>query len=86
MMFSMKVNIFKGITLPDAPRFGKVFGGQFIGQVIVKLFLLVKLEQLIIHCFILILYIYIIYMHIMLGKIAENTYIFYSIFDTLHYQ
>ncbi|KAD5317013.1 hypothetical protein R6Q59_032284 [Mikania micrantha] len=28
----VEVNIFKGITLPDAPRFGKVFGGQFIGQ------------------------------------------------------
>nr|AIL29214.1 acyl-CoA thioesterase [Camellia oleifera] len=27
-----KVNIFRGITLPDAPRFGEVFGGQFIGQ------------------------------------------------------
>ncbi|XP_057533535.1 acyl-CoA hydrolase 2-like isoform X2 [Amaranthus tricolor] len=29
---SSKVNLFKGITLPDAPKFGKVFGGQFIGQ------------------------------------------------------
>ncbi|KAK9076411.1 hypothetical protein SSX86_004745 [Deinandra increscens subsp. villosa] len=28
----IEVNIFKGITLPNAPRFGKVFGGQFIGQ------------------------------------------------------
>jgi len=28
-----KVDIFQGITLPDAPRFGKVFGGQMIGQV-----------------------------------------------------
>ncbi|CAA3026589.1 acyl- thioesterase 2-like [Olea europaea subsp. europaea] len=28
----IEVNIFQGITLPDAPRFGKVFGGQFIGQ------------------------------------------------------
>ncbi|KAI3449191.1 hypothetical protein Pfo_005856 [Paulownia fortunei] len=26
------VNIFQGITLPDAPKFGKVFGGQFVGQ------------------------------------------------------
>ncbi|KAJ4825027.1 hypothetical protein Tsubulata_023210 [Turnera subulata] len=26
------VNIFQGITLPDAPKFGKVFGGQFLGQ------------------------------------------------------
>ncbi|KAL8554289.1 hypothetical protein ACS0TY_002464 [Phlomoides rotata] len=26
------VNIFEGITLPDAPKFGKVFGGQFLGQ------------------------------------------------------
>lgn len=32
----LKVNIFQGITLPDAPRFGKVFGGQFIGQVKLK--------------------------------------------------
>ncbi|KAM0048612.1 putative palmitoyl-CoA hydrolase [Helianthus debilis subsp. tardiflorus] len=31
-MVPMKVSIFKGITLPDAPRFGKVFGGEFIGQ------------------------------------------------------
>ncbi|XP_076893283.1 acyl-CoA hydrolase 2-like [Bidens hawaiensis] len=29
---SIEVNIFKGITLPDAPHNGKVFGGQFIGQ------------------------------------------------------
>ncbi|XP_057742141.1 acyl-CoA hydrolase 2 [Arachis stenosperma] len=28
----IEVNIFKGVTLPDAPHFGKVFGGQFIGQ------------------------------------------------------
>ncbi|XP_024027697.1 uncharacterized protein LOC21400292 [Morus notabilis] len=28
----MEVNIFKGITLPDAPKFGKVFGGQLVGQ------------------------------------------------------
>ncbi|KAL6557195.1 Acyl-CoA hydrolase 2 [Orobanche minor] len=26
------VNIFQGITLPEAPKFGKVFGGQFVGQ------------------------------------------------------
>ncbi|TXG62839.1 hypothetical protein EZV62_009833 [Acer yangbiense] len=29
---SLYVNIFRGITLPDAPKFGKVFGGQFLGQ------------------------------------------------------
>ncbi|KAL5132841.1 Acyl-coenzyme A thioesterase 8 [Glycine soja] len=28
----LEVDIFQGITLPDAPRFGKVFGGQMIGQ------------------------------------------------------
>ncbi|KAK1373906.1 Cyclic nucleotide-binding domain-containing protein [Heracleum sosnowskyi] len=28
----LDVNSFQGITLPDAPQFGKVFGGQFIGQ------------------------------------------------------
>uniref|UniRef100_A0A5B6YJ77 acyl-CoA hydrolase n=1 Tax=Davidia involucrata TaxID=16924 RepID=A0A5B6YJ77_DAVIN len=28
----IEVNIFRGITLPAAPKFGKVFGGQFIGQ------------------------------------------------------
>ncbi|XP_031110778.1 uncharacterized protein LOC116014946 [Ipomoea triloba] len=28
----IEVNIFRGITLPDAPKFGKVFGGQFMGQ------------------------------------------------------
>ncbi|KAL3536822.1 hypothetical protein ACH5RR_000188 [Cinchona calisaya] len=28
----IEVNIFRGITIPDAPRFGQVFGGQFIGQ------------------------------------------------------
>lgn len=28
----IEVNIFKGITLPDAPKFGKVFGGQLVGQ------------------------------------------------------
>ena len=32
LFFPFKVNIFRGITLPDAPKFGKVFGGQFIGQ------------------------------------------------------
>ncbi|KAL9303960.1 hypothetical protein ACSQ67_021223 [Phaseolus vulgaris] len=30
----LEVDIFQGITLPDAPRFGKVFGGQMIGQMI----------------------------------------------------
>ncbi|XP_057496533.1 acyl-CoA hydrolase 2-like isoform X1 [Actinidia eriantha] len=28
----LEVNIFRGVTLPDAPKFGKVFGGQFLGQ------------------------------------------------------
>ncbi|KAL3615653.1 Acyl-CoA hydrolase 2 [Castilleja foliolosa] len=28
----VEVNIFQGITLPEAPKFGKVFGGQFVGQ------------------------------------------------------
>ncbi|XP_058744001.1 acyl-CoA hydrolase 2-like [Vicia villosa] len=28
----LEVDIFQGITLPDAPRFGKVFGGQLVGQ------------------------------------------------------
>ncbi|XP_052171329.1 acyl-CoA hydrolase 2-like [Diospyros lotus] len=28
----LEVNLFMGITLPNAPKFGKVFGGQFIGQ------------------------------------------------------
>uniref|UniRef100_M4EWQ5 acyl-CoA hydrolase n=1 Tax=Brassica campestris TaxID=3711 RepID=M4EWQ5_BRACM len=28
----LELNIFRGITLPDAPIFGKVFGGQFMGQ------------------------------------------------------
>ncbi|KDP28635.1 hypothetical protein JCGZ_14406 [Jatropha curcas] len=28
----IEMNIFQGITLPDAPKFGKVFGGQFVGQ------------------------------------------------------
>lgn len=28
----IEVNLFQGITLPDAPKFGKVFGGQFVGQ------------------------------------------------------
>ncbi|KAL9435104.1 hypothetical protein AB3S75_021379 [Citrus x aurantiifolia] len=28
----VEVNIFQGITLPDAPKFGKVFGGQLVGQ------------------------------------------------------
>ena len=32
-VFALKVNLFKGITLPEAPKFGKVFGGQFLGQV-----------------------------------------------------
>ncbi|XP_070679827.1 acyl-CoA hydrolase 2-like isoform X2 [Malus domestica] len=27
-----EVNIFQGITLPDAPSFGQVFGGQLVGQ------------------------------------------------------
>ncbi|KAF8413171.1 hypothetical protein HHK36_001147 [Tetracentron sinense] len=33
----IEVNIFRGITLPDAPKFGQVFGGQFIGQARVDL-------------------------------------------------
>ncbi|KAK4745277.1 hypothetical protein SAY87_011589 [Trapa incisa] len=28
----IEVNIFRGITLPEAPKFGKVFGGQLIAQ------------------------------------------------------
>ncbi|KAK1420192.1 hypothetical protein QVD17_21583 [Tagetes erecta] len=28
----IEVNIFKGVTLPDTPHYGKVFGGQFVGQ------------------------------------------------------
>ncbi|KAL5727476.1 palmitoyl-CoA hydrolase [Ranunculus cassubicifolius] len=28
----IEVNVFRGFTLPDAPRFAQVFGGQFIGQ------------------------------------------------------
>ncbi|VFQ98627.1 unnamed protein product [Cuscuta campestris] len=28
----LEVNIFQCVTLPDAPKFGKVFGGQFMGQ------------------------------------------------------
>ncbi|KAI4369884.1 hypothetical protein MLD38_018280 [Melastoma candidum] len=28
----IEVNLFQGITLPDAPRFGKVFGGQLVAQ------------------------------------------------------
>ncbi|XP_021280009.1 uncharacterized protein LOC110413497 [Herrania umbratica] len=28
----IELNIFQGITLPDAPKFGKVFGGQLVGQ------------------------------------------------------
>ncbi|GMI66849.1 hypothetical protein like AT1G01710 [Hibiscus trionum] len=28
----IELNIFQGITLPDAPKFGKVYGGQLVGQ------------------------------------------------------
>ncbi|XP_004492726.1 acyl-CoA hydrolase 2-like [Cicer arietinum] len=28
----IEVDIFQGITPPDAPKFGKVYGGQFVGQ------------------------------------------------------
>ncbi|KAG6597123.1 Acyl-coenzyme A thioesterase 8, partial [Cucurbita argyrosperma subsp. sororia] len=28
----LEADIFRGITLPDAPKFGKVFGGQLVGQ------------------------------------------------------
>ncbi|KAL6124204.1 hypothetical protein ACLB2K_076719 [Fragaria x ananassa] len=28
----IEANIFQGITLPEAPRFGQVFGGQLVGQ------------------------------------------------------
>ncbi|KAH1155790.1 hypothetical protein GLYMA_18G232200v4, partial [Glycine max] len=28
----IEVDIFRGITPPDAPKFGKVFGGQIVGQ------------------------------------------------------
>ncbi|XP_026379728.1 uncharacterized protein LOC113274565 [Papaver somniferum] len=28
----IEVNIFRGLTLPDAPRFAQVFGGQLVGQ------------------------------------------------------
>ncbi|KAG6582611.1 Acyl-coenzyme A thioesterase 8, partial [Cucurbita argyrosperma subsp. sororia] len=29
---SLEANTFQGITLPEAPKFGKVFGGQLVGQ------------------------------------------------------
>ncbi|KAI3893429.1 hypothetical protein MKX03_020273 [Papaver bracteatum] len=28
----IEVNIFHGLTLPDAPRFARVFGGQLVGH------------------------------------------------------
>lgn len=28
----LEANLFQGITLPEAPKFGKVFGGQLVGQ------------------------------------------------------
>ncbi|OMO78785.1 Ribosomal protein L36e [Corchorus capsularis] len=39
-------NIFQGITLPDAPRFGKVFGGQLVGQACLSFFLSVRFSLL----------------------------------------
>lgn len=30
----IELNVFRGITLPDAPKFGKVFGGQLVGQAV----------------------------------------------------
>ncbi|KAG6514274.1 hypothetical protein ZIOFF_024621 [Zingiber officinale] len=32
LVFNVQVDIFRGFTLPDAPSFGQVFGGQLIGQ------------------------------------------------------
>ncbi|CAA7017363.1 unnamed protein product [Microthlaspi erraticum] len=31
-MDPLDLNVFRGFTLPDAPTFGKVFGGQLVGQ------------------------------------------------------
>ncbi|XP_047336218.1 acyl-CoA hydrolase 2-like isoform X2 [Impatiens glandulifera] len=31
-LIPLEDNIFQGITLPEAPKFGKMFGGQFMGQ------------------------------------------------------
>lgn len=39
-LYLLKVNIFRGFTLPDAPRFAQVFGGQLIGQACFSSFLL----------------------------------------------
>ncbi|KAK6260681.1 hypothetical protein SCA6_015155 [Theobroma cacao] len=36
----IELNIFQGITLPDAPKFGKVFGGQLVGQACLSFFAL----------------------------------------------
>ncbi|CAD5163891.1 unnamed protein product [Musa acuminata subsp. malaccensis] len=35
----LDVDIFRGFTLPDAPSFGQVFGGQLIGQACIRNFL-----------------------------------------------
>jgi len=32
LLFFLKVDLFRGFTLPDSPMFRQVFGGQLIGQ------------------------------------------------------
>ncbi|XP_044494596.1 acyl-CoA thioesterase 2-like isoform X3 [Mangifera indica] len=49
----IEVDIFQGITLPDAPKFGKVFGGQFIGQALAAASKTVDCLKLVhsVHCY-----------------------------------
>ncbi|XP_065859545.1 acyl-CoA hydrolase 2-like [Euphorbia lathyris] len=49
----IEVNLFQGITLPDAPKFGKVFGGQFVGQALAAASKTVDCRKLVhsLHCY-----------------------------------
>ncbi|XXG45326.1 hypothetical protein AAC387_Pa02g0442 [Persea americana] len=49
----LDVNIFRGFTLPDAPRFRQVFGGQLIGQALAAASKTVDCLKLVhsLHCF-----------------------------------
>ncbi|KAK1283362.1 hypothetical protein QJS10_CPB21g00439 [Acorus calamus] len=49
----IEVDIFRGVTLPDAPSFGQVFGGQFIAQALAAASKTVDCRKLVhsLHCY-----------------------------------
>ncbi|KFK30630.1 hypothetical protein AALP_AA6G006800 [Arabis alpina] len=46
-MEPLDLNVFRGFTLPNAPTFGKVYGGQFVGQALAAASKTVEFEKIV---------------------------------------